>query len=104
MRSVFVFLTLLCATKAFAADQYQIIPLYSVANPGRPQVPASRIKDICSKAADRLVAVLKAMLQKHPFFSGLVSVISFLGVKGMVRNAIQNYIMKDLADAVDPKS
>ena len=43
MRSVFVFLTLLCATKAFAADQYQIIPLYSVANPGRPQVHGALI-------------------------------------------------------------
>jgi len=38
MRSMFVLLALLCATKAFAADQYQIIPLYSVANPRRPQV------------------------------------------------------------------
>jgi hypothetical protein len=40
MRSIFVLLTLLCATQAFAADQYQIIPLYSVAVQGRPQVHA----------------------------------------------------------------
>ena len=44
MRSMFVLLTLFCATKkAFAADQYQIIPLYSVANPGRPQVHGALI-------------------------------------------------------------
>jgi len=40
MRSIFVLLTLLCATQAFAADQYQIIPLYSIANPGQSQVHA----------------------------------------------------------------
>ena len=43
MRSMFVLLTLLCATKAFAADQYQIIPLYSIANLGRPQVHTALI-------------------------------------------------------------
>jgi hypothetical protein len=40
MRSIFVLLTVLGATKAFAADQYQIIPLYSLAIPGRAQVHA----------------------------------------------------------------
>ena len=43
MRSIFVLLTVLCATKAFAADQYQIIPLYSLAIQGRPQVHAALI-------------------------------------------------------------
>jgi hypothetical protein len=38
-----LFSTLLCATEAFAADQYQIIPLNSVANPGRPQVHGALI-------------------------------------------------------------
>ena len=43
MRSMFVVLTLLCATKAFGADQYQIIPLYSLAIQGRPQVHGALI-------------------------------------------------------------
>ena len=43
MRSMLVLLTLLCATKAFAADQYQIIPLYSLAIQGRPQVHGALI-------------------------------------------------------------
>jgi len=43
MRSTFVLLTLLCTTTAFAADQYQIIPLYSLAIQGRPQVHAALI-------------------------------------------------------------
>src|SRR5215469_10471971 len=43
MRSVFVVSTLLCATTAFAADQYQIIPLYSLAIPGRAQVHTALI-------------------------------------------------------------
>jgi len=45
MRSIFVLLTLLCATQAFGADQYQIIPLYSIAVQGRPQVHAVLIID-----------------------------------------------------------
>jgi len=43
MRSTLVLLTLLCATNAFAADQYQIIPLYSLAIQGRPQLHAALI-------------------------------------------------------------
>ena len=43
MRSMLVLLTLLSATKAFAADQYQIIPLYSLAIQGRPQVHGALI-------------------------------------------------------------
>jgi hypothetical protein len=40
MRSIFVLLTLVCATQAFAADQYQIIPLYSIAYQGQLQAHA----------------------------------------------------------------
>jgi hypothetical protein len=40
MKSMFVLLTLLCAT---TADQYQITPLYSLAIPGRAQVHAALI-------------------------------------------------------------
>ena len=43
MRSMFVWLTLLGATNAFAADQYQIIPLYSLAIRSRPQVHAALV-------------------------------------------------------------
>jgi hypothetical protein len=92
-----------------SGDYVPIIPLcgsaaISIDNPGRPKVPASRIKDISSQAADRLVTVLKAVLQKHRFLSWLVSVISFFGVKGKIRDSIQDYVMNDLKDAVDPKS
>jgi hypothetical protein len=48
MRAMFVVLTLLCATEAFAGDQYQITPLYSVANPGRAQVHGALIIDVIS--------------------------------------------------------
>jgi hypothetical protein len=43
MRSIFILSALLCATNAFAADQYQITPLYSLAIPGRPQVHTALI-------------------------------------------------------------
>lgn len=90
-------------------DYVPIIPLCGGAavpidNPGRPKIAASMVKDTCGKAADRLLAVIKAMLQKHPILRAMISLISFLGVKSTIRNAIQDYVIKDLGDAVDPKS
>lgn len=86
-------------------DYMPIIPLcgtaaVSIANPGRQPMPARSVKDISKKAADRIIAVLKAMMQESSTLIRIGAAILEFLFKGKLASAIQDFLMNNLKGSV----
>jgi hypothetical protein len=89
-----------------AKDYMPIIPLCGAAavpidNPGRAPIPESAVKNITGMAADRMVAVLKALMQESSLGRrSLANTAAFL-FKGKIKDAIQKRVMEELGSLVE---
>jgi hypothetical protein len=89
-----------------AKNYIPIIPLCGraavpVANPGRPHIPESVVKIICGKAADRLGAVVKAMLQESSWGLRTAASLALFLFKGKISGSLRDIVTNDLEALVD---
>jgi Patatin-like phospholipase len=87
-------------------DYMPIIPLCGAAappigNPGRQPIPKSMVENTSKNAADRVIAVLKALTRDSSFLLRTGAGILEFFFKGKLRNAIQDYLIKNLDTAVE---
>jgi hypothetical protein len=102
--------------KAFNDDKYvrpdktkdymPIIPLCGraatpIGHPGRQPMTESALKDLCGRAADRLVAVLKKMMEEQSWLMQTGSGLLLFLFKGKIKSGLQELVLNDLGDSVE---
>ena len=82
-----------------------IIPLcgsaaVAVPNPGRHSMAKDKLKSLSKQGADRVVAVLKKMMEGKSWFLGAAAKLALFLFKGKIQDWLYEKAVKDLGDAV----